>query len=62
MIIINPKKVEEASICGEILKLFKTLNNEKRLEVFLKLKNILWETKDEDICMRLLRGAADKIL
>ena len=43
MIMINPKKVEEASICGEIFKLFKTLSNEKRLEVFLKLRNILWE-------------------
>lgn len=43
MIIINPKKLEEALTCGEILKLFKTLSSEKRLEVFLKLRNILWE-------------------
>ena len=43
MIIINYKKLEEASTCGEILKLFKTLSNKKKLEVFLKLRDILWE-------------------
>lgn len=46
MIVVNHKKLEEALICGEILKLFKTLNNEKKLEVFIKLRDILWETKD----------------
>lgn len=49
MIVINHKKLEEASICGEILKMFKTLSSEKKLEVFLKLRNILWETKDESL-------------
>ena len=42
MIVFNHKK-EEASICGEILKLFKTLSSEKKLEVFVKLRDILWE-------------------
>ena len=55
MIVVNHKKLEEASICGEILKLFKSLSNKKKLEVFIKLRDILWETKDESICMRLLR-------
>jgi DNA-binding transcriptional ArsR family regulator len=32
--------------CDKILKLFKTLSNEKKLEVFIKLRDILWETKD----------------
>lgn len=43
MIVFNHKKLEEASICGEILKLFKTLSSEKKLEVFVKLRDILWE-------------------
>ena len=43
MIVINPKKLEEASTCGEILKLFKTLSSEKKLEVFLKIRDILLE-------------------
>ena len=42
----NYNKLQEAQTCGEILKLFKTLSNEKKLEVFIKLKDILWETKD----------------
>lgn len=46
MIVVNHKELEEASICGEILKLFKTLSNKKKLEVFIKLRDILWETKD----------------
>lgn len=46
MIVVNHKELEEASICGEIFKLFKTLSNEKKLEVFIKLRDILWETKD----------------
>ena len=49
MIMINPKKVEEASICGEIFKLFKTLSSKKKFEVFIKMRNILWETKDENL-------------
>jgi hypothetical protein len=32
--------------CDKILKLFKTLSSEKKLEVFIKLRDILWETKD----------------
>jgi DNA-binding transcriptional ArsR family regulator len=32
--------------CDKILELFKTLSNEKKLEVFIKLRDILWETKD----------------
>ena len=43
MIVFNHKKLEEASTCGEILKLFKTLSSEKKLEVFIKLRDILWE-------------------
>ena len=43
MIVVNHKKLEEALICGEILKLFKTLSSEKKLEVFIKLRDILWE-------------------
>ena len=43
MIVVNHKKLEEASTCNEILKLFKTLSSEKKLEVFIKLKDILWE-------------------
>lgn len=46
MIVVNHKKLEETSTCGEILKLFKTLSNEKKLEVFIKLRDILWEEKD----------------
>jgi hypothetical protein len=46
MILINYDKLQEAQTCGEILKLFKTLSNEKKLEVFIKLRDILWETKD----------------
>lgn len=45
MIVVNHKKLEEALTCGKILKLFKTLSNEKKLEVFIKLKDILWEEK-----------------
>ena len=45
MIVVNHKKLEETSTCGEILKLFKTLSNEKKLEVFIKLRDILWEEK-----------------
>lgn len=41
MIMINHKKLEEAQTCDEILKLFKTLSSEKKLEVFLKLRDIL---------------------
>ena len=40
---MNYNKLQEASICGEILKLFKTLSSEKKLEVFIKLRDILWE-------------------
>lgn len=43
MILINHDKLQETQTCGEILKLFKTLSNEKKLEVFIKLKDILWE-------------------
>lgn len=46
MITVNHDKLEEALTCGEILKLFKTLNKEKKLEVFLKLRDILWEEKN----------------
>ena len=46
MILINHDKLQEVQTCGEILKLFKTLNSEKKLEVFIKLRDILWETKD----------------
>lgn len=49
MIVVNHKKLEKASTCGEILKLFKTLSSEKKFEVFIKLKDILWETKDENL-------------
>lgn len=45
MILINYDKLQEAQTCGEILKLFKTLSSEKKLEVFIKLRNILWEEK-----------------
>jgi len=40
-------KLQEAQTCGEILKLFKTLNSEKKLEVFIKLRDILWEGDKE---------------
>ena len=40
---MNYNELQEASICGEILKLFKTLSSEKKLEVFVKLRDILWE-------------------
>lgn len=46
MILINHDKLQEAQTCSEILKLFKTLSNKKKLEVFIKLRDILWETKD----------------
>ena len=31
---VNHKKSEQASNCGENLKLFKTLSNENKLEIF----------------------------
>ena len=46
---MNYNELQEASICGEILKLFKVLSSEKKLEVFIKLRDILWEVKDESI-------------
>lgn len=40
---MNYNELQEASTCGEIFKLFKTLSSKKKLEVFLKLRDILWE-------------------
>ena len=47
MILINHDKLQEAQTCSEILKLFKTLNSEKKLEVFIKMRDILWEGDKE---------------
>lgn len=45
-VLYDYNKLQEAQTCSEILKLFKILSNEKKLEVFIKLRDILWETKD----------------